>query len=124
MKKTKKDFEKWAIKVAEVYMERFGLSLMEVKLNNNNSVEFLEVGSRYPYKDIVYIQYNDSAYNEWLKGTLSKYFIVHEILHTLTDPLYCKAKQRFVSETEIEDEREILTDTLMTIIRAYDKLIK
>ena len=124
MKKTKKDFEIWATKIAKIYMERFGLSLMEVEFKNDNSISFLEVNCRYPYKDIIYIQYNDSAYNEWLKGTLSKYFIVHEISHILTDPLYCKAKQRFVSETEIEDEREILTDTLMTIIRAYDKLIK
>jgi len=121
---TKKDFEKWATKVAKEYMPRLGLSLMEVQFKNNNDIEFVDVGCRYPYQDIIYIKYNDSAYNDWKVGDLSKYIIVHELCHILTDPLYCKATQRFVSSREIEDERELLTDKLMTIIRGYDNLIK
>lgn len=120
MAKTKKDFEKWATKIALYYMNKLDMSLMEVGFKNDNDVDFLEVANRYPYKDIVYIKYNDDAFIEWCNGYFSEFVIAHEICHMLTDPLYCKARQRFASETEINDERESLTDKIMTIIRAYE----
>ena len=124
IKKTKKEFEIWATKIAKVYMERFGLSLMEVEFNNNNDVEYLEVYNIYPYQDIIRIKYSDNVYSDWVDNKEKvKYPIIHEVLHILISPLHNKAMRRFVSEEEITDELEILTDKLMTIIKAYDKLI-
>ena len=124
MKKNKQEFEKWATKIALKYMKKLDMSLMEVEVTNDNDIDFFEVANRYPYKDIVYITYSDYAFEKWCDGDVSEFVIVHEICHMLTDPLFCKARQRFVSETEINDERESLTDKIMTIIRAYENKIK
>lgn len=42
--------------------------------------------------------------------------LIHEYIHPLTDPLYCKARSRYVTHDELNDEREALTDHIANII--------
>jgi len=62
------------------------------------------------------IRFSDKAVSEWISGNLPKERILHELCHILTDPLYVKARRRFVSNDEIEDERERLTDKMAVIL--------
>jgi len=115
--KTEKDFKNWIIKQIEFYRNIIGIELREIELERATKPNsYLLMGCTYPYLDST-IYYSQSAYRDWVKGELKKDRILHELIHLITDPLYSKAMQRFASNTEIEDEREKLTDTISNIIR-------
>jgi len=75
----------------------------------------MECKVSYPYLNVI-IDYSDKAYQEWIKGKDMIPYIVHEMCHPITDPLYCKANERYVSKNEILDERELLTDYICNIV--------
>lgn len=69
----------------------------------------------YPYLNAT-IRYSNLLVMElFAKGIDIKPYIIHELCHLITDPLYCKAVSRYVSIGEINDERERLTDYICNI---------
>ena len=54
--------------------------------------------------------------NVWKNKESLPPFVVHELCHLITDPLYVKASQRYVGDKEIEAERERITDTICNIV--------
>lgn len=122
-KKTIKQFERWIEKTAKEYLSLVGLSLMDVEVLRDEGIkdpDTMRISCRYPYCDYCVISYKKESFEDWKDGMLDKWVIVHEICHLLTDPLYCKALKRYIGETEIEDERERLTDTIMLIIKKLE----
>ena len=117
MVKSKKEFEKYILKVIAKYskillLERGSFS---VKHGVSGTNSYMECKFNYPYLDTT-IFYSDMAMNDWKNKKDITPFIVHEMCHVITDPLYAKANSRFVSENEILDERELLTDYISNII--------
>ena len=115
-KKTEQQFIDWIKNVVEFYKPHLGLSLQEINVKKGEKTNYLEITCSYPYHDPE-IRFSDSALEAFREGKLVEDRILHELCHTLTDPLYVKAIERYVGKSEIEDERERLTDTLCVIIR-------
>lgn len=112
--------EKWAKPILIKYQKL--LLLTDHKLTFEYSKDVEDSTSmhhlyRYPYKETV-IQYGKSAIESFDKKEFDdlKHILVHELCHSLTDPLYSKAVNRYVSKDEILDEREALTDHIANII--------
>lgn len=116
----KKDFQKWGLSVAKKYQK--------ILLLDDHSLTFeyqkeISAGAamhhlwRYPYKETI-IQYSDYALNLWKekKKDELKAIIIHELCHSVTDPLYGKACSRYIAKDDLEDERERLTDHLANVI--------
>jgi hypothetical protein len=119
--KKEKQFIIWVAKQVEYYLPILGLDLHEITVEKNNKdYSYLAIKCSYPYLDPV-LYYTDKAIENWQKGNLKKDRILHELCHIITDPLYSKSRLRFVSDTEIEDERERLTDIIAAIIRKLEK---
>lgn len=115
-----KDFQKWGLAVAKKYQRL--LLLDDHILNFEYKKEISKAAAmqhlwRYPYKE-TQIQYSSYAIDLWKEKKKDdlKAIIIHELCHSLTDPLYGKATNRYVSEDEIADERERLTDHLANVI--------
>lgn len=77
--------------------------------------EIMESVVKYPYLNAK-IKYGDEALRMWKNKTDMKPYIIHEMCHTITDPLYIKGNMRYVTITELNDERERLTDVICNII--------
>ncbi len=117
--KKEKEFIEWIKKQVEFYQPFLGLHLHSITVEKSKEVrpDFrLEITCTYPYFDPT-IRYTEEAFKDWADNKLPPNRILHELIHILTDPLYCKAITRFTTRNEIEDERERLTDTLTLIIR-------
>lgn len=69
----------------------------------------------YPYLNVT-IRYGDKLIDKWKRKEDIVPYILHEMCHPITDPLYCKSCARYVGEREILDEREHLTDYICNII--------
>ena len=117
-KKTEKDFIKWIEKQVKYYSPFLGIQLQQIKakLVSEKEGSYLSIGLTYPYLDST-ILFSCGALEDFKKGTVQKDRILHELCHTITDPLYVKSVYRYVGKNEIEDERERLTDILTAIIR-------
>lgn len=87
----------------------------EIKKGTKNPEALAECIFNYPYLNAT-IHYSDKCVKEWNEGKDIVPYIVHEMCHLITDPLYAKATSRYVSKDEIEDERENLTDLICNII--------
>lgn len=74
----------------------------------------MECVYNYPYLNVT-INYGEKVVQKWERGEDIIPFIVHEMCHPITDPLYSKATTRYVSRDEINDEREGLTDYICNI---------
>ena len=116
-KKTKKEFEAYIFRVVKKYvpvlfLNRHTFDLVDEVLKEDALFEFK---FSYPYLNAT-IYYSDSSFNRWKAGEDMRPFIVHELCHAITDPLYCKAISRYVSEGEITQERELLTDYICNIV--------
>lgn len=114
------DFQKWGLALAKKYQK---LLLLD---DHNLTFEYQKEISkdaamhhlcRYPYKETT-IQYSKYAIELWKekKKEELKAIIIHELCHSVTDPLYCKAISRYVTSGDMEDERERLTDHLANVI--------
>ena len=69
----------------------------------------------YPYLNVT-LNYGDELIKKFNKKENIVPWIVHEMCHVITDPLYAKATSLYVSENEIRDERELLTDYICNIV--------
>lgn len=88
---------------------------IEVEYGTKNETSLCECTCAYPYFN------NGIKYSNALVALVKQHksiekFVVHELCHPITDPLYCKATTLFVSKNEIEDERERLTDLICNIV--------
>jgi hypothetical protein len=115
--KKQKQFEKWANEKLTEYQNILGLNnyyLYKIEFIEGNSSKCI---FRYPYKDIL-IQYCKDVYSNWEKGDLQipARILLHEMVHVITDELYSKSTDRYVSRNEIEDAREAVTDHIANII--------
>ena len=110
-------FEKYCLKVIEEYVPKLLLQrhTWEVKYNTENPKSVLECVFNYPYLNIT-INYGDKVLEKWKKKEDIIPYIVHEMCHPITDPLYCKATNRWSTHDEVKDERELLTDYICNII--------
>ena len=76
---------------------------------------YAECRACYPYLNAE-IRYSDLLVMElYAKGIDIEPYILHEMCHLITDPLYSKAISRYVGVDEIRDEREKLTDYICNI---------
>lgn len=87
----------------------------EVKYPTKNKNAVAECDSNYPYLNVT-IKIGDEFIKMLNDGEDIEPYIVHEMCHIITDPLYYKAISRYASEDEIKDERELLTDYICNII--------
>lgn len=118
MKKQKK-FEKWAMEILTKYHNLLLLQdrLLHFKYNEKLQRSLATHDFNYPYKE-TRINYSKDLYENWERGEYDdvKAVLIHELCHSLTDPLYGKATNRYVTSDEINDEREALTDHISNII--------
>ncbi len=105
--------------VIDKYKPILQLTDTDFNIVKTDETEFAACKLVYPYK-ITEIQYSsrfERAYDK--KEKKDSYFervIIHEMVHQLTDPLYVKSTRRFIVQEDIEDERELLTDKIASII--------
>jgi hypothetical protein len=122
-KKQQKDFEKWATPILNKLQDTLLLhDFQPLTIEAKYDIRVVaQCELNYPYKSIT-IQYSESLLKDWVAGKKEKVkgVLVHEMCHPITDPLYCKSTNRFVSKDEIEDERERLTDHIANILIRAD----
>jgi hypothetical protein len=80
-----------------------------------------EAKFNFPYLNFTLI-YTDILIRKYKKGNDIEPFIVHELVHAITDPLYAVAMERFSSCREINMARERLTDHICNIALKKEKL--
>lgn len=117
-KKTKKDFEVWAnkqLKDIQKILLTHDYQLDPIKSAGDETTSHSVY--RYPYKDIE-IAYADSIFDFWSKGNVDDAYrvLLHEMIHPITDKLYGVGYDRFASKSQIENEREQLTDHFTNVI--------
>ncbi len=112
-----KDFEKYVYKIIKKYTKILLLDKHTFELNYGleHPKAIMECVFNYPYLNVT-INYGENALKKWKEKKNIIPYIVHEMCHPITDPLYCKAGQRYTVETEILDEREKLTDYICNIV--------
>lgn len=117
-------FEKWAQPILKKYQKILLLDdhtltfSYDSKLKNDT---FMEHDFNYPYK-ITDIRYGDTAlkYFKEKKYKRLKEILIHELCHSLTDPLYEYAYTRFTTKDALSNERERLTDHITNIIIKHE----
>jgi len=116
-KKTYKDFERHCYAIIEHFVPILLLQrhTFELKKGVNNQEALMECVFNYPYLNVT-INYSEKAFEKWKKGEDVTPYVVHEMCHPITDPLYAKATDRYASRNEITDEREMLTDLICNIV--------
>jgi len=114
--KNRKSFEKYILKIIDEYTPVLLLQrhTFKVKRGVEDKRSLFECLFNYPYLNVT-IKYSDSSFKKWEHGKDLVPYIVHEMCHPVTDPLYQKALYRYVSKNEVNDEREILTDHICNI---------
>ena len=75
----------------------------------------MECTYNYPYLNNQ-INYGDKVLKMWKEKKDITPYIIHEMCHPITDPLYCKASSRWTTHEDVKDEREKLTDYISHII--------
>ena len=117
--KTEKQYRAFIQSVIDKYAPILLLNnfIVVMKKEKEGDDYYLACKYRYPYLDGVII-YSNRSMEDWKKEPKEYHErkLVHELCHLITDPLYGKATTLFVSKTEIEDERERLTDHIANII--------
>jgi hypothetical protein len=112
----KESFEQFIMKIINKYTPVLGLTnyLFEAVLNNKTT-EYMACKFVYPYMNAT-IWFNDESLGDFKNGKDMEPFIVHELCHLITDPFYSKASQRYTTQTDLEHERERLTDCICNIL--------
>ncbi|MFA5376129.1 MAG: hypothetical protein WC455_10340 [Dehalococcoidia bacterium] len=109
------DFLEWANREIRKWQPILGLANNSFEFEHSDVCQYIEISNRYPYLNHV-IRFNDKAVLDFKKGKLDMSCMLHEMCHVLTNPLYLKGRKRFTTDTELDDERELLTDTIACII--------
>ena len=118
MKKNKnKKFENYVYKVIKKYSKILLLDkhTWELQYGCENENSLMECVYNYPFLNVT-INYGNKVISYWKEKKDIIPFIVHEMCHPITDPLYSKSTDRYVSKNEILDERERLTDYICNIV--------
>lgn len=112
----KKKIEKYIFSIIAKYREVLLLQrhTFELEYPTKSKEALAECVCNYPYLN-VRIRYSEKLVEDWKKGRDIVPFIVHEMCHVITDPIYCKSIARFASERDLLDERELLTDYICNI---------
>lgn len=110
-------FEKYIFLIIKQYSKVLLLEqhTFKVRYGTESSDALMECTFAYPYLNIT-LNYSDKVVEKWKKKEDVIPFIVHEMCHPITDPLYAKTCTRYVSKNEVEDEREKLTDYIANIV--------
>ena len=121
MKNTHKKFEAWATphlaKMSRVllldHFHPVSISYDQAAVGKF----FLCCDHQYPYQTI-HLSYGDAALRAFEKKDYATLLnsLTHEMVHPLTDALYSVAFNRFVTNTQVENEREKLTDHIANIV--------
>lgn len=114
---TKQKLEKEVWRIINKYIPILFLQNFTFKLvyGCESKRAYAECKFVYPYLNAE-IRYSDFFITElWGKGIDIEPYVVHEMCHLITDPLYSKAISRYVTDDEIRDEREKLTDYICNI---------
>ena len=93
-----KDLEKWALPILRKYQRILLLDdyLLKFRFSKNvDDDDIMHSLVRFPYKDII-IEYGKEAKELWAKKDKNelKKTLIHELVHTLTNPLCEKAYSR------------------------------
>jgi hypothetical protein len=91
------------------------IELEQVPESREGSAGYMECNFNYPYLNGK-IFYSKRAVSDWGKGKDMTPFVLHELCHLITDPLYAKACSRYTGKADLEDERERLTDSICNIV--------
>ncbi len=115
---SEKKFKQYVMGIIEKYtpillLQKYTFEIKKGGLEDPKA--FMESLYNYPYLNAT-IKYSDECIKEWKDRKNIIPYIVHEMCHLITDPLYTKATTRYASRSEIEDERENLTDLICNII--------
>ena|SRR5438105_3817645 len=87
----------------------------ELKYPTESKSALMESVFNYPYLNVT-LKYGDKMVEKWQKQEDIVPWVVHEMCHVITDPLYSKALARYATRDEINDERELLTDYICNIV--------
>lgn len=118
MKKNKyTKFERYVYSVIKKYSDILLLQqhTFEIKNKLENQEALMECVFNYPYLNVT-LHYGEKVFQKWKRGEDIIPYIVHEMCHPITDPLYSKALARYTTRDEINDEREKLTDYICNIV--------
>ena len=116
-KKTKKEFEKCLLEMIAEYVPILMLTnhTFDVVSGCQDKDSLMEFKLTYPYLNPK-IYYSEKSLKMWKNGKTIRPFLLHELCHGITDPFYVKASKRYATNSEIEDERERLTDHICNIV--------
>lgn len=116
-KKEKTELEEYLTKLINKYTKILLLDkhTFELHYGVENKDSLMECVFNYPYLNVT-IKYSDKLVEMWRNKKDITPYLVHEMCHPITDPLYSKAISRYVSRDEILDEREKLTDYICNIV--------
>lgn len=108
--------KEWILKEMKKWQKVLHLEDMTLTVEYEKINAIMQAECRYPYKEII-LKYHDAMVQEIKTNKQqAQRTVLHEMLHAVTDPLYSKGYSRFISENEIENEREAVTDKLTNII--------
>jgi len=115
-----KELEKWALPILRKYQKVLLLDDYILKFRFSKGVDDedqMHSLIRYPYKDII-IEYGAVAKDLWKKKMKQelKETLIHELAHTITNPLFEKARLRYTSHNELRDANEFMVDHITNII--------
>ena len=118
MTKTKKQFVKYLEGLVKKYRKILRLDLSDITIEEDPKIEYISIGVNYPYKNSI-IYFNDKSFGDYKTGKVKDFtsYIIHELCHIYTEPLYIKALHRFTGREEMENERERLTESICQLIR-------
>ena len=112
-----KEFEKYVYKIINKYQKILLLDkhTIEIKKGLEMQGSLMECVFNYPYLNVT-INYGDKLVEKWKKKEDIIPYVVHEMCHPITDPLYCRATDRWITHEAVKDEREKLTDYICNIV--------
>lgn len=114
---TYKDYEQYLKGIVKKYVPKLFLDIHDFEITRGveNESSHFDFSLNYPYFNQK-IGYSEKSFKDWKDGKDQIPFMVHELCHAITDPLYTKAGNRFSTKTEIKDEMERLTDYICQIV--------
>lgn len=92
-----------------------GRNTFKLKYGVENKDSVMECVFNYPYLNVI-LSYGDALIERFKRKEDITPYVVHEMCHVITDALYDKAINRCVTKSEINDERELLTDYIANIV--------
>jgi hypothetical protein len=125
-KKTKKAFEDYLLKVINkcipvLLLQKYTIEVRISEIDDWDKRPDFDSGYfgnlfNYPYLNAIII-YSKEALDDWIEeNTDMAPYIIHEMCHIITDPLYSIGNKRYVSKEALENERELLTDHICNIV--------